>query len=73
MSKANTMRGFVIIQVMQDAQPYDNICVSEARVLPKRLGIADHESPPASVRPFGRIDTSCVDVEAEVIDAWKPM
>jgi hypothetical protein len=72
MSEADTMLSFVILQVMQNAEPYHNIRISESRVIPKRLSVTDHESSPASVHPFGRSDTSSIDVEAEIIDLWKP-
>jgi hypothetical protein len=72
MSEADTMLGFVILQVMQNAEPYHNIRTAESRVIPKRLGVPDHESSPASVHPFGRSNTSWIDVEPEIIDLWKP-
>jgi hypothetical protein len=72
MSEANTMLSFVIVQVMQNAEPDHNIRVSESRVIPKRLGVPDHEGSPVSVYPFGRDDTSWIDVEADIIDLWKP-
>jgi hypothetical protein len=72
MSEADTMLSFVILQVMQNAESYHNIRISESRVIPKRLGVTDHKSSAASVHPFGRSDTSRIDVEAEIIHLWKP-
>jgi hypothetical protein len=72
MSEADTMFSFLISQVMQNSEPYNNIRISESRVIPKRLGVTDHESSPARVQSFGRGDTSWIDVEAEIIDLWKP-
>jgi hypothetical protein len=72
MSEAHTMLSFVILQVMQNAESYHNICISESRIIPKRLGVTDHESSPASVHAFRRSDTSWIDVEAEIMDLWKP-
>ncbi len=51
MSEADTMRSVVIAQVMQNAESYHDIRISESRVVPKRLRVADHESSLASVRP----------------------
>jgi hypothetical protein len=72
MSKVDTMRSVVIIQVMQNAESYDDIRVSKSRVVPKRVRVADYESSLASVPPFGGSDTSTIDIEPEVIDVWKP-
>jgi len=72
MSEADAMLSFVILQVMQNAKSYHNIRISESRVIPKRLGVTDHERSPVSVHPFGRSDTSWIDVEAEIIDPWEP-
>jgi hypothetical protein len=72
MSEANTMLSFVILQMMQNAQCYHNIRISESRVIAQRLRVAHDESSPASVRPFGRSNTSWIDVEPEIIDVWKP-
>jgi hypothetical protein len=52
-SEADTMFSFLISQVMQNAESYNNIRISESRVIPKRLGVTDHESSPARVHPFG--------------------
>jgi hypothetical protein len=43
MSEADTMRS-VIAQVMQNAESYHDIRISESRVIPKRLRVADNES-----------------------------
>jgi hypothetical protein len=72
MSEADTMLSFVIVQMMQNAESYHNIRVSESRVIPERLGVTDHEGSPPSVHPVSRSDTSWIDVEAEIIDLWKP-
>jgi len=72
MSEADAMFSFLISQVMQNSESYNNIRISESRVIPKRFGITDHESSPARVRPFGRGDASWINVEAEIIDLWKP-
>lgn len=72
MSEADTMRSVVIAQVMQNAETYHDIRISESRIVPKRLRVADHESSLASVRPFGGSNTSTIDVESEVIDIWEP-
>jgi hypothetical protein len=72
MREADTMLSFIIRQVMQNAESYHNIRISESRIIPKRLGVTDHESSPASVHPFGRSDTRWIDVEAKIIDLRKP-
>ena len=60
-SEADTMRS-VIAQVMQNAESYNDIRISESRVIPKRLRVADNESSLVSVGPFGRSNTSTIDV-----------
>jgi len=72
MNEADTMRSVVIAQVMQNAESYHDIRISESRVIPKRLRVADNESSLVSVGPFGRSNTSTIDVESEVLDIWEP-
>jgi hypothetical protein len=71
MSEADTMLSFVIPQVMQNAEPYHNVRISESGVLPKRLRVPDYKGS-LGVRAFGGSDTSWIDVEPDVIDLWKP-
>ena len=52
MSEADTMRSVLIAQVMQNAESYHDIRISESRVIPKRLRVADYESSLVTVRPF---------------------
>ena len=72
MSEADAVLGFVVSQVMQNAGSYHNIRISETRIMPKSLGVANYERSLASVGPFGGSDTSRIDVESKVIDVWKP-
>jgi hypothetical protein len=71
MSEADAVLGFVVSQVMQNAESYHNIRISETRIMPKSLGV-NYERSLASVGPFGGSDTSRIDVESKVIDVWKP-
>ena len=68
MGEADTMRSVVIAQVMQNAESYHDIRISESRVVPKRLRVADHESSLASVGAFGGSNISTIDIEFEVLD-----
>jgi hypothetical protein len=51
-----------VFQVMQNAESYHDIRISESRVIPRRLRVADNESSLVSVGPFGRSNTSTIDV-----------
>ena len=72
MSEADTVLGFIVPQVMQNAESHHNIRISKTRVIPKALGVANYERSLASVSPFGGSDTGRIDVEPKVIDVWKP-
>jgi hypothetical protein len=72
MSEADTMRSVVIVQVMQNAEAYHDIRISESRVVPKRLRIAEYKSSLAAVPPFGGSNISTIDIESEVLDIWEP-
>ena len=68
MGEADTMRSVVIVQVMQNAEAYHDARISESRVVPKRLRIAEYKSPLAAVPPFGGSNISTIDIEFEVLD-----
>jgi hypothetical protein len=53
MCEAETMQGFLVVQVMENTKSHDNVRVSESRVIPKRRGVADYERSLARVRTFG--------------------
>src|SRR5262249_36116499 len=72
MSEVDTMLSVVIPQVMQDTEGYHNIRISKSRVVAKRRRVAGYERSPVSMRPFGRSDTSRINIKPEVIDVWKP-
>jgi hypothetical protein len=46
------MQGFVIVQVVENTKSYDNVRISESRIIPKRSGVADYECSLAYVRTF---------------------
>src|SRR5439155_26464722 len=72
MSETDTVCSVVIVQVMQNAESYRDIRISESRVIPKRLRVTDYERPLVTVRPFGGINIRRIDVEPQVLDVREP-
>ena len=72
MSEAETMHSAVVVQVMQNAKSYHDIRISESRVIPKRLRVADYERPLVTVLTFGRSNIRWVDVEPQIFDVREP-
>ena len=66
------MCSVVIAQVMQNAESYHDIRISESRVIPKRLRVADYESSLVTVRPFSGSNIIGIDVEPQVFDVREP-
>ena len=60
--EAEAMCRICVFQVMQNAESYHYIGISESRVISKRLRVADNEGSLVSVGPFGRSNTSTIDV-----------
>jgi hypothetical protein len=72
MSESDTMLSVVIIQVMQDAKSYHDVCISESPIIPKRLCVADYEDPLLVVRPFGRSNVRGIGIEPKILDLREP-
>jgi hypothetical protein len=72
MSEADAVSSVVIVQVMQNAESYHDISISESRVIPKRLRVADYESSLVTVRPLGGINIIGIYVEPQVFDVLEP-
>jgi hypothetical protein len=72
MSEADAVSSVVIVQVMQNAESYHDISISESRVIPERLRVADYESSLVTVRPPGGINIIAIYVEPQVFDVREP-
>jgi hypothetical protein len=73
MGELNTICGLLIVQVMQNSNRHDDICVLKSLVSLKRSHVADYESSFVAVGSPGKCDTIRIDVEPEVLDIWKPL
>ncbi len=72
MGEADTMLSLIVVQVVQNAESYHDVCLSESRVIPKGLCVANYESSLGTVCLLGRSNLGGIDVEAEILDLREP-